>query len=141
MSQTRSSRPLSDADIVLRVAIVALTLATAYIHLTLGGLLFTLNAIGYLVGAAAMVVPIALGVRYRWLVRLGLAGYAATTIVGWAIDPIFYSTAYVAKGIELALIALLAIDFFRRDGNPIDRIRHEIRSLLARPHGPASGRA
>jgi hypothetical protein len=141
MSQTRSSRPLSDADIVLRVAIVALTLATAYIHLTLGGLLFTLNATGYLVGAAAMVAPIAIAVRYRWLVRIGLAGYAATTIVGWAIDPIFYSTAYLAKAIELALIALLTIDFIRRDGNPIDRIRHEIRSLLARPHGPASGRA
>jgi hypothetical protein len=141
MSETRSSRPLSDADIVLRVAIVALTLATAYIHLTLGGLLFTLNAMGYLVGAAAMVVPIAIAVRYRWLVRIGLAGYAATTIVGWAIDPIFYSTAYLAKAIELALIALLAFDFFRRDGNPIDRVRHEIRSLLARPHGPASGRA
>jgi hypothetical protein len=141
MSQTRSGRPLSDADIVLRVAIVALTLATAYIHLTLGGLLFTLNAIGYLVGAAAMAIPIAIAVRHRWLVRIGLAGYAATTIVGWAIDPIFYPTAYLAKAIELALIALLAVDFIRRDGNPIDRIRHEIRSLLARPRGPASGRA
>jgi hypothetical protein len=141
MSQTRSGRPLSDADIVLRVAIVALTLATAYIHLTLGGLLFTFNGIGYLVGAAAMVVPIAIAVRYRWLVRIGLAAYAAATIVGWVIDPVFYSTAYLAKAIELALIALLAVDFIRRDGNPIDRIRHEIRSLLARPRGPASGRA
>jgi hypothetical protein len=140
MSETRFSRPLSDADIVLRVAIVALTLATAYIHMTLGGLLFTLNAIGYVVGAAAMVVPIAIAVHYRWLVRIGLAGYAATTIMGWVIDPIFYPTAYLAKAIEVALIALLAIDFARRDGNPIDRIRNEIRSL-ARPHGPASGRA
>lgn len=141
MSETRLSRPLSDADIVLRVAIVALTLATAYIHLTLGGPLFTLNAIGYAVGAVAMVVPIAIAVRYRWLVRIALAGYAATTIAGWAIDPIFYSTAYLAKAIEVGLIALLAIDLIRRDGNPIDRIRHEIRLLLTRPHGPASGRA
>ena len=141
MSETRLSRPLSDADTVLRMAIVALTLATAYIHLTLGGLLFTLNAIGYVVGAAAMVVPVAIAVRYRWLIRIGLAGYAATTIAGWVIDPIFYSTAYVAKAIEIALIVLLAIDFIRRDGNPIDRIRHEIRSLLGRPQGPASGRA
>jgi hypothetical protein len=141
VSETRSSLPLSGADIVLRMAIVALTLATAYIHSTLGGPLFTLNAIGYVVGAAAMVAPIAIAVRYRWLVRIGLAGYAATTIAGWAIDPVFYPTAYVAKVIELALIALLAIDFARRDGNPIDRIRKEIRSLLARPHGPASGEA
>ena len=141
MSETRFSRPLSDADIVLRVAIVALTLATAYIHLTLGGLLFTLNAIGYVVGAAALVVPIAIAVRYRWLLRIGLAGYAATTIAAWVIQPIYYPTAYLAKAIELALITVLAIDFIRRDGNPIERIRHEIRSLLARPQGPASGRA
>jgi hypothetical protein len=126
---------------VLRVAIVALTLATAYIHSTLGGVLFTLNAIGYVVGAIAIVVPIDIAFRYRWLVRIGLAGYAATTIAGWVIQPTFYLTAYLAKGIELALIALLAIDFARRDGNPIDRIRKEIRSLLARPRGPASGQA
>ncbi|MGH2474277.1 MAG: hypothetical protein ACRDIL_03350 [Candidatus Limnocylindrales bacterium] len=141
MPETRSSRPLSDADIVLRVAIVALTLATAYIHLTLGGLLFTLNAIGYFVGAAALVVPIAIAIRYRWLVRIGLAGYAATTISAWVVQPIFYPTAYAAKVIEVALIALLAMDFVRRDGDPIERIRHEIRSLLARPQGPASGRS
>ncbi len=141
MTTTRFSRPLSDADIVLRVAIVALTLATAYIHLTLGGLLFTLNAIGYAAGAAAMVVPLAIAVRYRWLVRIGLAAYAAATIAGWVIDPLFYSTAYLAKAIEIALIALLALDFGRRDGNPIERIRAELRSLLARPQGRASGRA
>ena len=116
-------------------------MGTAYIHLTLGGVLFTLNAIGYVVGAVAMVIPLGIAVRYRWLIRIGLAGYAATTIVGWAIDPIFYSTAYLAKAIEVALITLLGIDFARRDGNPIERIRREIQSLLGRPHGPASGRA
>jgi hypothetical protein len=141
MTTTRFSRPLTDADILLRVAIVALTLATAYIHLTLGGPLFTLNAIGYAVGAAAMVAPLAIAVRHRWLVRIGLAGYAAVTIAAWAIDPLFYSTAYVAKAIEVALIALLILDFARRDGNPIDRICNELRALLARPQGPASGRA
>jgi hypothetical protein len=141
MSQTSSSRPLSDADIVLRVAIVSLTMATAYIHLTLGGQLFTLNAIGYLVGAAALVAPISIAIRHRWLVRIGLAGYAVTTIAAWAIDPIFFATAYLAKAIEVALVGLLAIDLVRRDGNPIERIRHEIRSLLGRPQGPASGRA
>ena len=141
MPETRLSRPLGVVDIVLRVAIVALTFGTAYIHLTLGGVLFTLNAIGYFVGALAMVIPLGNAVRYRWLIRIGLAGYAATTIAGWAIDPIFYSTAYLAKAIEVALITLLAVDFARRDGNPIELIRRGIRSLLARPHGPASGRA
>jgi hypothetical protein len=141
MFRTRLNRRHGRTDSVLRVAIVALTLATAYIHLTLGGLLFTLNAIGYLVGAVAMVIPLGIAVRYRWLIRIGLAGYAATTIGGWVIDPIFYSTAYLAKAIEAALIALLAIDIARRDGNPIERIRELLRRLIAGPHGPASGRA
>jgi hypothetical protein len=141
VSENRIGRPLSDIDIVLRVAIVLLTLATAYMHLTLGGLLFTLNGIGYLVGAAAIVIPIALAERYRWLIRIGLAAYAAATIVGWILDPVFYTTAYVAKAIEVALIALLAVDVIRRDGNPIDRVRDEVRALLTRRSGPASGRA
>ena len=141
MSKIRIGRPLSDLDIVRRLTIVALALGTGCIHLTLGGLLFTLNGIGYLVGAVAMVIPLGTAVRYRWLIRIGLAGYAATTIAGWLIDPIFYSTAYLAKAIEVALITLLAVDFARRDGNPLDRIRDEIHSLLTRPQGPASGRA
>jgi hypothetical protein len=141
MSETRLNRPLSATDIVLRAAIVALTLATADIHLTLGGLLFTLNAIGYLVGAVAMVIPLEIAVRYRWFIRIGLAAYAATTIAGWLIDPIYYPTAYIAKAIEVVLIALLAIDFARRDGNPIERIREQLRRLIARAHGSASGRA
>jgi hypothetical protein len=140
MSETRLNRPLSDADVVLRVAIVALALATAYIHLTLGGQLFTLNAVGYVMAATALVAPGPILVRHRWLVRIALAGYAATTIVAWLIQPTYFTTAYLAKGIELALIALLTIDFIRRDGNPIERIRDVIGSL-ARPQGPASGRA
>jgi hypothetical protein len=134
-----SNQPLDSADIILRLAIVALSLGTAYIHATLGGLLFTLNAIGYLVGAVAMVAPIAIARRYRWLIRIGLAGYAVTTIGAWALDGPDYPTAYLAKAIEVALITLLAIEFVRRDGNPIDRMRELLR--IARPHGPASGRA
>lgn len=130
MSEPHSSRPLSGGDMVLRVAIVALALSTAYIHSTLGGLRFTLNAAGYVALAIAMIAPIALAVRYRWLIRLALAGYAATTIVGWAVEGPYYSTAYVAKAIELALIALLVIDIARRDGNPVERLRREVRTLM-----------
>ena len=72
------TRDLTVAGVALRFGIVALTLGTAYIHSTLGGLLFTLNAIGYVVAAIAMIVPISLAVRFRWVVRLGLIGYAAT---------------------------------------------------------------
>lgn len=130
MSEFSSGRPLSGGDIVLRLAIVALALSTAYIHSTLGGLRFTLNAAGYVALAAAMIAPFAIAVRYRWLIRIALAGYAATTIVAWAVEGPYYSTAYVAKAIELALIALLVIDIARRDGNPVERLRHEVRSLM-----------
>jgi hypothetical protein len=123
------------ADAVLRAAIVGLTLGTAYIHSTLGGTLFTLNAIGYVVLAVAMVAPIAIASRFRWVVRISLAGYAASTIVGWAIQGPFYTTAYLAKAIELALIVLLATDFVRFDGNPVALIRRELRSGLARLRG------
>jgi len=127
--------PFSASDFVLRAAIVGLTLGTAYIHSTLGGTLFTLNAIGYVVLATAMVAPLAIASRFRWVVRIALAGYAASTIVGWAIQGPFYSTAYVAKAIELALIVVLAIDFVRFDGNPVALIRRELRTGLARLRG------
>jgi hypothetical protein len=144
MTQTtrNTERTLSPVDVALRVSIVGLALATGYIHSTLGGVLFTLNAIGYLVAAVAMVIPLSLAVRYRWVVRLGLMGYAATTIIGWAIQGPYYSTAFIAKGIEVALIILLAVDFARMDGNPITVIKSEIASLQARfgrrPAGEAS---
>jgi hypothetical protein len=117
--------------VVIRAAIVGLALATAYIHSTLGGLLFTLNAIGYVTAAIAMVVPLALAVRFRWVVRLGLIAYAMTTIIGWAIQGPYYSTAYIAKAIEIALIALVAIDFARMDGNPVDFVKRELAALAA----------
>ena len=135
---------LRPTDVVLRLAIVGLALATGYIHSTLGGLLFTLNAVGYLVAAVAMIVPLALAVRFRWVVRLGLIGYALTTILGWAIQGPFYSTAYLAKGIEVALIVLLAIDFARMDGNPITLVRRELaafQALISRRRGSAGAAA
>ena len=121
-----SRTPLRTSDVVVRAAIVALALTTGYIHYTLGGLLFTLNAVGYAVAAIAIVVPLALAVRFRWVVRVGLMGYAATAIVMWAIQGPYYSTAYIAKGVEVALIVLLAVDFARHDGNPINVVRREL---------------
>jgi hypothetical protein len=120
---------LRPTNVVVRVTIVGLALATGYIHSTLGGLLFTLNAVGYLVAAVAMIIPLALAVRFRWIVRVGLIGYAATTILGWALQGPFYSTAYLAKGIEVALIVLLVVDFARMDGNPVAVVRRELAAL------------
>jgi hypothetical protein len=122
-------RPTSLAGLLLRTAIVGLTIATGWIHLSLGSLLFTLNGLGYFVAAVAMVVPIALAVRFRWFIRLGLIAYAVTAIVGWYLMGPRYDIAYLAKGIELALIALLAIEVHAYDGNPIRRIRRPTRPL------------
>jgi hypothetical protein len=139
MTPRSSLRPL---DVIIRIAIVGLTLGTAYIHATLGGLLFTLNAAGYVVAALAVVIPLGLAVRFRWFIRIGLIGYAATAIVAWAVQGPYYSTAYIAKAIEIALITLLAIEFVRMDGNPINVIKSEL-TLLGTKLGrrPATGEA
>jgi hypothetical protein len=129
MTPRSSLRPL---DVIIRIAIVGLTLGTAYIHSTLGSLLFSLNAVGYLVAAVAIVIPLGLAIRFRWFIRLGLMGYAATAIVAWAVQGPYYSTAYLAKGIEVALITLLAIDFARMDGNPIKVVKSELALLSSR---------
>jgi len=119
---------------LLTVAIVGLTLSTAYIHSTLGGLLFTLNAVGYVVAAVAIVVgaaaPHPLIDRFSWLPRLGLMGYAMVTIVGWAIQGPYYSTAYIAKAIEVGLITLLVVDSFRVYGSPMAMVRAAFASVF-----------
>jgi hypothetical protein len=139
-----SRTALRPSDVAIRALIVGLALATGYIHSTLGGLLFTLNAIGYAVAAVAIAVPLVLAVRFRWVVRLGLIGYAATTIIGWAIQGPYFTTAYIAKAIEVALIVAVAIDFARHDGNPMDVARRELAnfgSLVARVRGTAAAGA
>src|SRR3954451_25299861 len=123
MNPRSSLRPL---DVVIRIAIVGLVLGTAYIHSTLSGLLSTLTALGYLVAAVAMMIPLGIAIRYRWFIRLGLMGYAATAIAAWAVQGPYYTTAYIAKGIEIALITLLAVDFARMDGNPLTVVKGEL---------------
>ena len=128
--QHHVSRPLM---IGLRVAIVALTLATAQIHATLGGLLFTLDAIGYATLALAMILPGPFG-HVRWLARYALIAFATATIVGWlAIGPRF-ELAYVSKVIEIGLIGLLLVEDWVADGGPLTvgrRTRRLVRVLAA----------
>ena len=111
----RSIRP---ALVILRIEIVALTLATAWIHATLGSTLFLLNACGYAVLAAAMVVPGPVG-RARWLARYALMGFAATTIAAWFAFGARFDLAYLSKGIEIALIGLLLVESWVVDGGPV----------------------
>jgi len=138
-SQAPTASDVSLVGVVLRSGIVALTIATGAIHLTLGGLLFTLNGLGYLIAAVAMVIPLELAIRYRGVVRLGLMAYAATTIVGWYLMGPRYETAYVAKAIEVGLIALLAIEIRRLDGSPVAIVRRAFGDVLAAARRLARG--
>jgi len=118
---------------LLTTAIVGLTLGTAYIHLSLGGLLFTLNGLGYL-GLAGLIVigaaaPIALVERFSWFPRVALAGYAAVTIAAYLVVGPYFSLGFIAKGIEIALVALLTIDVIRVYGSPVGLIRAALASV------------
>lgn len=108
--------------IVLTTAIVILTLATAYIHSTLGGMLFTLNALGYLALAVAIVigatVTLPIVVRFSWLPRIALFGFTLATMLGWLMMGPRYDMAYLAKAIEGVLLALLIVDIYRVYGGP-----------------------
>jgi hypothetical protein len=112
----------SVAGAVLTTAIVALTLATAYIHWTLGGLLFTLNALGYAALAIAIVVgaaaTISIVVRFSWLPRIGLFGFTLVTILGWVMMGARFDLAYMTKGIEVGILILLVVDIYRVYGGP-----------------------
>jgi len=126
----RTNRALAAA---LTTGIVALTLVTGAIHLSLGGMLFTLNALGYFALAAAYVVAAAVSHplvgRFNWLPRVALIGYAAASIVAWLIMGGFYTLAYVTKGVEVALIALLIVDIYRVYGGVAGLIRHAVDSV------------
>jgi hypothetical protein len=108
-------RTLGLADAFIRVAIVGLTLATAWIHASLGGVLFTLNAVGYTALAVAMVLPGRIG-GHRWLVRLALLGFTVATIGGWLAFGARFTLAYADKAIEIALVVLVALEIWRIDG-------------------------
>jgi hypothetical protein len=108
-----------DTDIVgalLTTAIVLLALATAYIHATLGSPLFYLNTLGYATLAVALVAPLDVARRFRWLIRTGLLLFTLGTIGGWIVFGARYDVAYLAKGIEVVLVVLLVWSIYRYDG-------------------------
>ena len=121
------------AGVVLTAAIVALTAATAYIHLGLGSVMFTLNGLGYL-GLAALVVigaaaPFALVERFSWFPRVALIGYTAMTIAGYLIIGPYFNLGWIAKGIEVVLITALVADIFRVYGSPMGLVRSALASV------------
>jgi hypothetical protein len=123
---TAQIRPLT---VVLRILVVLLTLATAAIHASLGGMLFMANAAGYVVLALATVAP-GPAAHWSWLIRLALMGFAAATIVGWVAFGPRFGLAYLDKAIEVALIGVLLIEQWRSDGGPVGVYRR-VRRLLS----------
>jgi hypothetical protein len=124
---------------VIRALVVGLTLATAAIHFSLGGLLFLANALGYTTLAVAMVVPGPIG-HIRWLVRLGLIGFTAATIGGWLAFGARFPLAYLDKGIEVGLIAVTTLEVWRSDGGPIGIVRQVRRTVARVVRATAKGR-
>lgn len=127
---------------VLTTAIVVLALASAYIHSTLGDLLFVLNAGGYVILTVAFVVGAVsrhpLVVRFSWLPRVALLGYATASIVAWLIMGGFYWLGYLTKAIELTLVVLLIVDIYRAHGGPrglIDQAVTSVRDTVASIRG------
>jgi hypothetical protein len=123
--------------------IVGLALATGYIHLGLGGLLFTLNGLGY-IGLAGLIVigavaPMPIVQRFSWFPRVALAGYTAMTIAGYLVMGPYFTLGFIAKGIEVALIAALAVDVVRVYGSPMGLVRTALGSVA--PVLPARLRA
>ena len=119
-------------DIAIRIGIVVLTLTTAAIHLSLGGLLFTMNAVGYAALAVAMVAPLALAERVRWLTRFALLGFTLATIIGWVLIGPRFPLAYTTKFIEVGLVALLIVEILRAHGGPVGVLRQLATLIPAR---------
>jgi hypothetical protein len=115
--------------VIARTTVVALTLATAAIHTSLGGLLFLMNAAAYSTLALAMVLPGPFG-RFRWLIRLALIGFTSATIGGWVLFGARYPVAYLDKAIEATLLVTVAVDVWHTDGGPIQVVRR-LRTLAA----------
>jgi hypothetical protein len=115
-TKLRAGTESGPMSVFLRGGVVLLTLLTAAIHLSLGGLLFTMNAAVYLALAVAMILP-ALA-PFRWLARLALVGFAGATIIGWVLFGARFQLAYVDKAFELALLCFLAIEVWLFDGGP-----------------------
>ncbi len=105
----------------IRLGIILLTMATAFIHLTLSfrfptgpDPIFILNGLGYLGLVSLLYLPVPQLLAQRNLVRWLLLGYTALTVLLWLLLWLFMGVhsmiAYIDKLIELALIGLLWLE-------------------------------
>ena len=139
---TAQTFKIRTAGALLTIGIVALTAATAFIHLTLGGLLFLLNGLGYaglmVLIVVAATVPHPLVARFDWFPRVALIGYAGATIGGYLVIGPYFALGWITKGIEAALIALVIVDVFRVYGSPRRLVRRAIALVRIRRAADAS---
>ncbi|MEO7295685.1 MAG: hypothetical protein ABIZ57_06050 [Candidatus Limnocylindria bacterium] len=126
--------------VALTATIVELALITAYIHLTLGGILFALNAVGYAALATALVIgaiPHPFIARLSWLPRIGLAAFTAVTIGAYLVIGPYFVLGWVAKAVEVAILTLLAADVMRVHGSLAGLARAAVATFHSRPgRGP-----
>lgn len=118
----------------LTTGIVGLSLGTAFVHFTLGGLLFFLNGAGYVALAGLFVVGAAarrpMIRRFSWFPRMALAAFTVTTIIGYLIIGPYITLGWVTKGVEVALLTLLALDMRRVYGGPRAMLRLALESVI-----------
>ncbi len=97
-----------------RIAIIVLTLATAFIHFSLlfPDTLFILNGLGYLAFLAAYLAPIPLARQYHRWVKTGFVVYTAITILAWVAIGTNPPTTLglITKIIEVLLVVCLLSD-------------------------------
>jgi hypothetical protein len=99
-----------------QLAIVLLTLATAFIHFSLlfPDTMFILNGLGYLALLAAYFLPLPFFKDNRRLVRWAFLAFTAVTILAWVAigDKTLPagSLGYITKVIELILVVFLWSD-------------------------------
>ena len=72
------------------------------------------------------------------LVLVALAAYAAVTIIGWLIIGPYFDVAYLAKAIEIVLIASISF-YLWRTRPQIDESVAWARALLTRAMGGSGG--
>ncbi|MCB9138364.1 MAG: hypothetical protein H6642_08465 [Caldilineaceae bacterium] len=97
----------------LQYGIIALTVATALIHLALApkaGSLFWLNGLGYLGLLILLFFPSPALTPYRSIIRWALIVFTIVTIVAWVSFGTRSPLAYLDKVIEVVLVGLLWLD-------------------------------
>ena len=127
---------------VLTLTLIMLTLTTAYVHLTLGGTIFLLNGIGYLVLAAGLVastLPTGFVQRLRWLPRIGVAGFALVTIGAYVVIGPYFTLGLATKAIEVAIIGLVGADLINTLGSSDRLARVRVGSVERSAGQPSPG--